>query len=133
MENNLKPGDAKRMILGCGGIVAIVFVVMIVGLIWLGQQPRDPNEWKRRDNSVAAYVLMKDQVIHRLKAPSTAKFPDQHDSDVMIARSDDHSYTVYGFVDAQNSFGAMIRTHYTGVIQQSGEEEWKLVGLTIEE
>ena len=45
-----------------------------------------------------------------LKAPATAKFPDL---DEMIVNGSDGKYNVSGYVDSQNSYGAMIRTQYT--------------------
>lgn len=52
----------------------------------------------------------KDVIKKVLKSPSTAKFPWL--DGWMVSRADD-IYRVTGYVDAQNSFGAMIRSHFS--------------------
>jgi len=60
-----------------------------------------------------------------LKAPSTAKFQDV--LDFGVAPKKDHNgnaikdvWEVSGYVDAQNSFGAMIRTKWYVQLKKSG-------------
>lgn len=48
------------------------------------------------------------------------------DNQVRVIRVSGQTYMVYGYVDAQNSFGALIWTEYTGVVQQTAEDEWTL-------
>jgi hypothetical protein len=40
------------------------------------------------------------------------------------------NYTVRGYVDAENSFGASIRSQYTCEIHGNGNGNWTLVSLT---
>lgn len=54
-----------------------------------------------------------------LKSPSTAKFSDPnmpHEENVITGETL-NSYVVIGYVDAQNSFGAMIRSNFSVTIQ----------------
>ena len=52
-------------------------------------------------------------MLKKLKAPSTAKFPSFYDNGVAAERLPDGStYRVVGYVDSQNSFGAMIRSQW---------------------
>lgn len=63
-----------------------------------------------------------------LKAPSSAKFA-WYDED-MVNISDDHEiFKVRAYVDAQNSFGAMLRTNYVCKLQYNGGGTggWNLV------
>ncbi len=84
-------------------------------------------EWMKQDESTMAYVMMQGFVKRNLKAPATAKFPSlAWDDQVRVVRVSGQKYMVYGYVDAQNSFGALIRTNYTGVVEQTAEEEWTL-------
>ena len=84
-------------------------------------------EWMKRDESTMAYVMMQGFVKRNLKAPATAKFPSlAWDDQVQVIRLSGQTYKVYGYVDAQNSFGALIRTGYTGVVQQTSEDKWVL-------
>ena len=39
-------------------------------------------------------------------------------------------YVVRGYVDAENSFGAMIRSNFTCEICDEGDDRWPLVSLT---
>jgi hypothetical protein len=58
----------------------------------------------------------------RLKAPGTADFPGciMHQSQVQYAGGGHYNFSSY--VDAQNSFGAKIRTYYSGeaVVDKTG-------------
>jgi len=70
-----------------------------------------------------AQVVCRDFVRDRLKAPSTADFSDV-----------DHTgsaptFTVTGNVDAENSFGAMLRMRFTCVVEDAGDQ-WRLKSLT---
>jgi hypothetical protein len=60
-----------------------------------------------------------------LKAPSTAKFPDNFCRDVATSTAKNAEgrtvWTVSGPVDAQNTFGAMIRSTYTVEITDLGD------------
>lgn len=56
----------------------------------------------------------------QLKAPSTAKFCYENIRKFDFGGAD--AYEIQGCVDAQNSFGAMIRNNYTIVLLKSGGE-----------
>ncbi len=61
----------------------------------------------------------KDIVRSQLKAPSTATFCSK--SSATITHSG-NKWTIKGYVDAENSFGAMLRNDFTVVITISGDE-----------
>jgi len=83
---------------------------------------------KKKDNHRMAYVMMQEYVKKNLKAPSTAKFPSL---DYKWQKRED-IYDIVGYVDSQNSFGAMIRTKFSGTIQDIGDDYWKLINLAFE-
>ena len=59
--------------------------------------------------------------LQTLKAPATAVFPTL---DLMVVNGHDSKYTVSGYVDSQNSYGATIRSNYTyNLTKEHGE--WK--------
>lgn len=78
--------------------------------------------------------LMSQTFVKRhLKAPASANFcelPEPPASYDAVT----HHYTVRCWVDAQNSFGAMLRTQYTAVLHQADPagNHWQLVDLKIE-
>lgn len=63
-----------------------------------------------------ALVACERYIKSQLKAPTTAKFNTQVDE------NSDGTYTVSGSVDAQNSFGAMIRSDFSCTVQMNGDE-----------
>src|SRR5580693_5113852 len=56
-----------------------------------------------------AYIISQNFVEDRLKSPSTAHFPI---FDYSCKQLEDHTFLVRSYVDAQNAFGATIRTDY---------------------
>lgn len=57
-----------------------------------------------------------------LKAPATAKFPGFEE---MIVNGSGGHYSVSGFVDSQNSYGASIRSNYTYNVEKDSFGKWK--------
>lgn len=53
--------------------------------------------------------MTEDTVKNNLKSPSSAKFPPF--SEATIKDNGDNDYTINSYVDAQNSFGASLRTN----------------------
>lgn len=58
-----------------------------------------------------AWTCAKDIVLSSLKSPSTAEFCSYSEANILY--NGGTAYTVYGYVDAQNSFGAMLRSNFT--------------------
>ena len=69
----------------------------------------------------AAFDAAKKEVKKKLKAPSTAKFANEYDKDSKYKVNEDGSVTIQSYVDADNSFGAKIRTFYRCNVSLSGE------------
>lgn len=67
------------------------------------------------DDAAGAYVMAKDLVTRQLKAPSTADFPWSYSD--RVTRLGGCKYAVVGYVDAQNGFGAMIRTTFLADVE----------------
>ena len=91
---------------------AIILVLVFGGAIglagWLAESSPAPQT---RDTRKQAIYCARDQVRLLLKAPSTAKFP--RTSDDQVTDMGGGTFEIKSYVDAQNSFGAMIRTRYT--------------------
>lgn len=116
---------------------------VVFGLLALGSTDTESGgsggsessgSWETKNNSLMAYIMMEDFVKQRLKAPGTAKFPS-----IWEGRKDhveslgDNKYRITSYVDAQNSFGAQIRTKFVGEIEQVTSEkwQWQLLSLTL--
>jgi hypothetical protein len=78
---------------------------------------------------IRAYVEAKDFVSRRLKAPATADFAGYSDS--AVVNKGDGTYIVVSHVDAQNAFGAKIRTQYRCRVFTVDGERFILAGLTM--
>lgn len=74
------------------------------------------------DELGACWALAEKVVKAQLKSPSSAKFPFSYaNKDVSITKSGD-IYTVKAWVDAENSFGALIRNDFTVTMTKSGSK-----------
>lgn len=99
---------------------ALIIVVILGGLSsWIlyanHQKSQETPEMRKaakcgNSGSVTAHTMAEHYVGARLKAPSSAKFPRYDDS--QVAYIGDCEFTVRSYVDAQNSFGAMLRSNY---------------------
>lgn len=92
-----------------------------------------PKNYLSWDMKVDAMTYAQAYVKTQLKAPSTAKFPSLIAS-YSIARDGDQ-YTVKSYVDAENSFGAKIRSNYEccfTMIYNGSKIETKVVYIKID-
>lgn len=83
------------------------------------------------DEKNICWTLAKDTVKNNLKSPSSAKFPFSYGSeDVSITKSGS-IYTVKSWVDADNSFGANIRSNFVVTISKNGTS-FRVDGILID-
>ena len=80
------------------------------------------------DYKAGLFVYAKELVTAHLKSPLTAKFPNY--SECSYQKGEDGVYMVVGYVDSQNSFGAMIRETWGCMIQEVGTK-WQVVMVQI--
>lgn len=115
-----------------------VLGIIVISAVWaLSQKPAmmdhppTPPAEIEKQKRVAEYMeavdAAKQFVVAGLKTPTTAKFPSI--MDFTAGKGTDGNWRVIGFVDAQNSFGAMIRTRFVCVLSKHGGKWW-LVKLT---
>jgi hypothetical protein len=71
-----------------------------------------------------AYHAATNFVSMRLKAPATAKFATMRECRIEPVEL---GYNVRGHVDAQNSFGAMLRTDWEVTVERTGYVDGKLI------
>jgi len=81
------------------------------------------------DNYRDAYFYGKEYVKKSLKAPSTAKFGSYGNSSVYHYTG--CKFVVKGYVDSQNSFGAMLRSNYSVTLKPTGLG-WSLEDIQIQ-
>jgi len=88
------------------------------------------------EQDTTAFVMSQEFVKRQLRSPSTADFPLINASGVSVSRftNDDGrcAFTVRGYVDAQNGFGATVRQNYTVMLApDSNGTDWSLLGITM--
>ena len=113
MENTGK--ETKKKSSGCG---CLIFLAIVIAFFMWGAANHRESE---QDPALDALVYSQFYVKQQLKAPSTAKFAGINESSVQ--KVNDNTYIVHSFVDAQNSFGAMIRTKYTATMERV-DDKW---------
>lgn len=79
-------------------------------------------------DTITAMVMAEKLIKPTLKAPATAKFARPSDS--TIVNIGDCTYQIKSYVDAQNSFGANLRNHFTATIKYTGNNNWRLLENT---
>lgn len=114
---------------GGNPVVGFVFLLLIVGSVVYacsrgGGSSSDSGGGR---NEGMAKVMCEKFIKDQLKAPSTADFSSIFDTTISGSGDD---YTVVGTVDAENSFGALLRSNYTCEVHDDGDDKWSLVSLT---
>lgn len=77
-------------------------------------------------DEIGAKIACEDFVQKSLKAPSTADFPSYSS---YTATGGPEVWTVNGYVDAENGFGAKIRTDWKCMVSSSDGDSWNLEDL----
>jgi len=81
-----------------------------------------------KDDKIDAQMFVENRILGLLKSPSTAKFPSIWKW--KMTKISGQTYRISSYVDAQNSFGAMIRTRFSGVAEQVSRGRWRLKSLS---
>ncbi len=112
------------------GIGFLVFLAIAGFAVygWLFGGDRDATG-RRCGDKISAYLMSETFVKRRLKAPSSAAFPGH--TDATIVRIGCGSWHVSSYVDAQNSFGALIRTRFSVVMSYDGEQTWHIESINM--
>jgi hypothetical protein len=111
------------------GVIGLLIIVVIIGAIFYSCSKSGGSGGSDNDgrNDGLAKVMCEKFVKDRLKAPATADFSGVFDTEVSGSGDD---YTVRGYVDAENSFGANLRNNYVCQVHDDGNDNWTLVSLT---
>jgi hypothetical protein len=107
-------------------VLSVVFVAVAVFALWaFSTGPRPPSARADKPTADEAWWSCRDAMTRDLKAPSTAVFS----SDPFVKPMDDQRFSVAAHVDSQNSFGAMLRSHFTCVARYEGDGRWTIEHL----
>lgn len=119
-----------------GGIVILMLVWIVWALFSGGDNtpaPAQPEQVKEDVAKAVAITYCKDRVKNSLRSPSTADFPFFSDA----VYDGNRRATLASYVDAQNGFGATVRTNFVCVVEYSGNgspssfTNWKVVDFAV--
>jgi hypothetical protein len=110
---------------GCLGCLGIVFLLGVASAFCPSSKTASQGE-----DPIAAYVMCEQFVKERLKAPATAEFGGYVNSTV-TPKGTGH-FAVSGYVDAQNSFGAKLRSRFACDISYAGNDRWRANNVTVQ-
>jgi hypothetical protein len=79
------------------------------------------------DLRTSACITCRGFIRERLKAPSSAEFQPCYSA--VIKQGTDGVWGVGFWVDAENSFGAKLRTAYACILEDTGDGNWRLQEL----
>ena len=100
--------------------LCFIAVIMISCLARSGEIGTSPSPPKKQYNDSNILSMAQLYVKKYLKSPTTAKFKRYSSNDVK--KIGPNHFQVKSYVDAQNSFGAMIRTYFSiDVVKENGE------------
>lgn len=85
-----------------------------------GATNQDNDSSVSDDEKGTCWALAKDVVKQNLKSPSSAKFPFSYVSEGVSITKSGNTYTVQAWVDAENSFGANLRSNFTVTMEKRG-------------
>lgn len=112
--------------------IGVAFSLLLILTFTLGGvfdgSSKPSTSWTTDDNSSMAAIMTEEYVKQRLKSPASADFPRNYQQ---TEHKGNQTYYVQGVVDSQNSFGAMVRARYTGLIKQVSSDEWQMVTLSV--
>ena len=94
-------------------VVGVIFTCVALFLAFhnFNTSPNDDiSNWRFK-----AYMTAKDKIEQQLKNPSSANFASIDSSDI---KEFSNKVKVNSYVDAKNSFGAMVRTHFSVVVNK---------------
>lgn len=121
--------SVRKVLFGVLGIVTVFYgCFFLIGLmVWTSNREPVPIKAGRYE----AHDVAKQFVRDRLKAPATAAFASIDADRTWIREDEPGIFTVKSYVDAQNSFGANLRTWYLCRVRSTGGKNFVLVDLTV--
>lgn len=135
-ESAAAAADVSNAARGCFGCFTLVVFIIVVFLMTRSpsESPQE-RERRRSDDALAqrkmeAFRAAESLIRQQLKAPSTAEFPSPvwNSEEIRFIDGDGGSITVTAWVDAQNTFGAKLRSRWLCVVKNTGTG-WVKAGL----
>lgn len=110
------------------GYAAAFLAIVAAG--WLLVRAVNPGEPKTNSTSAALFGrrAAQERLEHVLLAPSTAEYPLLA---VEVFKTGERTWRVRGPVDSQNGFGAMVRNRWEVDLQETGPNDFYVIGWRV--
>lgn len=117
-----KKNRRSEMVYGSIGLAVVLgLVVWGASSCWSGFSD------VMNDPKVAAWGYAKEAVTRSLRSPKSADFGWTQKLDDCVTDLGDGKYLVKGWVDAQNAFGATVRTSFVVTVEHGGGDKWRVL------
>jgi hypothetical protein len=93
---------------------------------------KKPTKQRNRTMENLALRMAQKLVKKQLVAPGTAEFPGLFESANHVRQVGKGRFQIHSWVDAQNGFGASIRTNYSCVMVTPDGETWQMESLQMQ-
>jgi hypothetical protein len=130
----------KKKSSGCAIIFAAFFLILVVGILVSSvmrtnitpePETKEQREQKQHEEDASsAFYTAEEFVKKQLKAPLTAKFSSRYDEESGSTKSKTYTNDVWkawGYVDSQNSFGAMMRSKWHVAMEKKPGDKWTIL------
>jgi hypothetical protein len=120
--------------LGCAAF--FIFVPIACNALF-SQDPNDPEVIARKqqeadeESAISAFSAAQGAIEEQLKAPSTASFASFRDSTVV--KTSPGVYSIISYVDAENSFGAKLRSKWVATATYQSKDRWIVKASLVDE
>ncbi len=123
-----KPTDLITTTISIGMFIGIILFVLVSLFSSPPETPAEKVRKQERDKPIEAFSMAQVMIEDLLKAPSTADFaPFNYDS---VQRIDLTTWKVKTYVDAENSFGAKLRTWVEVTLEEDApSQRWKCLDI----
>jgi hypothetical protein len=111
-------------------IMSVLVVLTFIVLVFSPPARAPDAETAAENRNFDAYWNCRQFVSQRLKAPASADFASLNESTVMNAGGG--VFTVHTYVDAQNSWGAKLRSQCRCEMHNPGKDDWRLLDISVE-
>lgn len=105
-------GGYKGQLLVVFGLMGVICLCLTIGVILFSTPDPGRN----------AFYAAQNYVEKNLKAPATARFSSLADKETGYKTVASRRYEAWGYVDSENTFGAMLRNKWRVVLQENGED-----------
>lgn len=125
-----KPGDTAK---GCLGVVVLVFLIGVILSTCSEDLTPEQKAEKSCTDQYLATSMAQNFVKDRLKAPSTAEFVGSIGDGIQASYIGECTHIIIGKVDAQNSYGAPVRSNYVVQLKYNkADDTFLLISLELE-